>query len=429
MKYRPGPGSIATMASVVVLMGPIPALAQSANSSTAALEPQRSWQSSDAATIRQLQEGLEQRDAVIRDLLRRVQRLERQEAAHEATAPVAAGIKRGAAATKPPPVRTARSDPPTPQDPPTQQNPAPPPPQQGQPTATEPAKPQPGTFEVSEEAAQHALERALVQTGASLLPPGKLEFIPSATYQSEQNAHPAQIALATDGTVLITENVSRSRQIETAGLLRAGLPWNTQIEIGLPFEYKSLTTTSRVLGTGLGEQSTDVVGLGDLTLALTKQVLEEGDVRPGLFLSGVWNSNFGQTKKRVPLGTGFNEFSAGFTAVKRQDPLVFTAGFTYQTSLTHNNVTPGDQYTPAVGVLLAVSPETSLRFAQQVSFVKGIEVGGRGVPGSEQTSGLFTFGLLSILGRGLVMDFSASIGETPDAPDLSLRLAFPIRLN
>jgi hypothetical protein len=169
--------------------------------------------------------------------------------------------------------------------------------------------------------------------------------------------------------------------------------------------------------------------VGDPTFSLTKQVLNEGEWRPGLFLNATWDSNFGQTHKGIPLGSGFNEFRAGLTAVKRQDPLVFTAGFTYQTTMEHNNVEPGDQYIPAVGVLLALSPETSLRFAQQVGFIRQGSINGVPVPGSEQTSGIFTVGLLSILARGVVLDLSASVGETPDAPDLNLRLAFPVRLN
>jgi hypothetical protein len=80
-------------------------------------------------------------------------------------------------------------------------------------------------------------------------------------------------------------------------------------------------------------------------------------------------------------------------------------------------------------MLFAVSPETSLRVAQQLTFVRKANVSDKPVPGSEQTYGIFTFGALSILGRGLVVDFTANVGETRDAPDLLVRLAFPIRLN
>ncbi len=287
----------------------------------------------------------------------------------------------------------------------------------------------PGQFEVSEEDAQRALERALVQTGASLLQPGKFELVPSLTYQFDQTARPSQLALTLAGNVLVTEDVVRATQVEASTLLRMGLPLGFQAEITLPYEYKRRSTASRVQGSGLSDQTSQEVGLGDPTLTFTKQLLYEHEGLPGLFLSGSWDSDFGQTRNGVALGTGFNEFRLGMTAVKRQDPLVFTAGFTWQTALESGNVVPGDQYTPAVGMLFAVSPETSLRFAQQVSFIRGASLNGTAVPGSDQTQAVFTFGLLSILARGLTLDLSTSIGETKDAPDLSVRLAFPIRLN
>jgi hypothetical protein len=117
------------------------------------------------------------------------------------------------------------------------------------------------------------------------------------------------------------------------------------------------------------------------------------------------------------------------TAVKRQDPLVFTAGFTYQNTLENNGYKPGDQYTPSVGLVLAVSPETSLRFSQQISFTRADEFHGRPVPGTQRTIGILSFGLLSILGRGLVVNVTGGVGETHDAPDLFMQVALPIRLN
>jgi hypothetical protein len=150
---------------------------------------------------------------------------------------------------------------------------------------------------------------------------------------------------------------------------------------------------------------------------------------PSLFLSGVWDSNTGQTAKGVALGTGFDELKVGLLATKRQDPLVYTAGFSYQTTLDNHGISPGDVYTPSVGLLFAVSPETSLQFSQQLSFARPLRINHQLIPGSEQFSGVFNVGLLTILGPGLVLNLNAGIGETPDAPNLTLQLAIPIRLN
>ena len=288
----------------------------------------------------------------------------------------------------------------------------------------------PGTFTVSAEAAQHALEIALVQQGAGLLSPWSVEVVPSLVYQHNQAPIvPGQIALSTTGTLLVTGQVIRQDMIQGSGLVRVGLPWDSQVEFSVPYDYKTLMNTSRVLTTGISQQGVNASGFGDPTLTLTKQLMSESEWLPNLFVSGSWDTNLGETYRRLPLGTGFNEFRIGLLASKRQDPLVFTAGFTYQKSLENRGVTPGDQFIPSVGMLFAVSPETSLQLSQQVAFVSGVRQNGLLIPGSDQVSGIFTVGLLSILRPGWVVNLSASIGETPDAPSLTVQLSLPIRLN
>jgi hypothetical protein len=392
---------------------------------------------SEANTFKELQKSLKKRDALIHDLLRRVESLERQAPGRRPVSGKTANPGGNEAA--PLPVASDGNKPPQPaqQPPPRQGVAAPSAPSTGRQVSQAPA-PQaqaqapeaaPGQFAVSPEAAERALERALVQTGALLLPPGTVEVVPSLTYQFQQISRPSQIALSTSGTVLVTEDVLRSTSLQAGGLARVGLPWDAQVEVGAPYAYKNLTTASRALGAGLSEQSTDAVGFGDPVLTLTKQLMKESEWWPSLFASGTWNADLGQGEKGIPLGAGFHEFAAGLVATKRQDPLVFTAGFSYLTALEHNLATPGDQFTPSVGMLLAVSPETSLRAAQQLTFANKLKFNGRLIPGSQQISGVFTFGVLSILAPGLVVDLSAAVGETPDAPNLTIRLGLPIRLN
>ena len=380
---------------------------------------------SNAANIADLQKRIDARDALIRDLLDRVRRLEQLEA--ERDRPRAAVIRTVSDTAGPDvaPVQTPSSDVPRGSYDVAQQGT---PPSEGSGAAAT-AKRGPGQFEVSEEAAQHALERALVQTGASLLPAGTLEFVPSVTYQYNQTSRPDQIALNLNGTIFITDQVAKVTQVRPSALFRMGLPFDLQAEVGIPYDFTQDTNAIRVIGAGLSQQNTSAFGLGDPTLTLTHQLFYEHGAVPSVFVSGTWDSDFGQTKSGIRLGTGFNELSASVTAVKRQDPLVFTAGFTFQKTLDSRNIAPANQYTPTLSMLIAVSPETSLRFTQQVTFAGSTDVNGTSVPGSSQTAGVFTFGLLSILARGLVMDLSASIGETPDASDFGFRLGFPIRLN
>lgn len=362
-----------------------------------------------AARVKELERRLDERDALIRDLQQRVERLERQQSA---SGSATANTQAQAPA---PPQTVARA------------SPGPP----GPPASTQgPPKPGgAGEFTVSEEAAQHALERALVQSGAALLPRGKFEFSPNVIYQYQRLSTPGQLALTTDGQVLITENVLRSVQVQTTALLRMGLPWNAQLEVGVPFNYKDTTLTSRVGGSGLSATGPSVYGVGDPSVSLIKQILVENDLRPGLFANIGWSPDSGQVKQGVPLGRGYGQLGAGFTAVKRQDPLVFQGGFNFLYSGQNNGLRPGAQYITSFGVILAVSPETSLQFGQQLTFYGKDSFNGRGIPGSDRTAGIFTAGILSILGRNRVISMSIGIGETADAPNIVVQLATPIRLN
>jgi hypothetical protein len=370
--------------------------------------------------LQELQRGLKERDALIRELMHRVEVLERKVSAPAANGAVAASQARqpvvkarldGAEARK----QAQKSAPPTQ----TAQQPP-----QGEPPAG------PGSFTVDKEAAERALERALVQTGALLLPPGAAELVPSVAYTRRETATPGQVALLTStNTLVATESISRSNQVEAAATLRLGLPWTSQLELGVPYDYKGNSTTVRALGTGISTQAADVYGFGDPTITLTKQIAHEAEWLPNLFWNVGWDSNFGETRKGIALGTGFNEVRTSIVATKRQDPLVFTSGFEYTKSLEHNNVEPGDQYTPSVGMLFAVSPETSLRLASQVTIADSVKLNNAVIPGSSQVVGVFEFGVLSILGPGIVMNLTADAGLTRDAPDFVFKVAFPIRFD
>jgi hypothetical protein len=382
----------------------------------------------ETALISKLQQEIMQRDALIRSLLSRVERLERHDGISGAANRHVAGnvgqpsVASGVAPSNPEAAAKASEQGAAnlPAEAPEAAT-APPP---------QAAAPAPGQFTVSPEAAEHALERALEQSGALLLQPGKFQLVPSVAYQFQQATEPNRLALTTSGTVLVTQDVLRANQAQAGTLLRAGLPWASQLEIGIPpYVYKSRSTTERVLGTGLSDGITDAFGFGDPTIALTKQVSKEGEWLPNLFLRGAWNADLGQVDKGLPLGMGFNQFSTGLLASKRQDPLVFTAGFTYLTNLEHHGVAPGDQFTPSLGMLFAVSPETSLQLSQQAAFIEGTRLNGATIPGSSSLQATFTAGLLSILAPGIVVQFLGTVGETKDAPDLTLQLAFPINLN
>ncbi len=388
-------------------------------------------------TVESLQKEVEARDAVIRDLLRRVEKLEKQATSQlQPPAPAGKGRKTASASAspavpvvplpQPPPTMTAQAA--SPPDSPSAPSPAPDGAAQSAPAQA--ASQGPGQFEVDKEAAERALERALVQTGALLLPPGVAEAVPSLAYIRRETVRADQIVLTTTGQLLASQDTIKSDEVDAGTLLRVGLPWEMQAEINLPpAVYKKTSTSTQAAGAALSEQTTDATGFGDPTFTLIKGLTHEGEWRPSTFASIGWSADLGQTEHGIPLGNGFNELSATLTAAKRQDPLVFIAGLGYTRIFEKDDVKPGDQYSASGQILFAVSPETSLQFGPKLTFANDTMFRGTRLPGTHQLAGAFSAGMLSILAPGLVLNLTADIGFTHDAPAFDLKLQLPFRFD
>jgi hypothetical protein len=157
---------------------------------------------------------------------------------------------------------------------------------------------------------------------------------------------------------------------------------------------------------------------------------ENGGWWPDLVTRFTWDTNTGQTSDNdVLLGGGFHELRGSLSAVKRQDPLAFVGGVSYETTLEDDNVKPGDELGFNIGTVLAASPETSLRLALGQRFIDEARVDGERINGSDRVVGTATFGASVVLGRGVLLDVAADIGLTDDASDYAARASLPIRFN
>jgi len=387
MPPRSRPAAVALVAAVLVL-GPNAA-------------PARAQASPDARAVEELRRAIEQRDAVIRDLLRRVEQLEGARGIEPGDAPSAPDLPAPAAGP-------AADD----------EEPA-------SPAAEAAPPPAPGQFEVDEDAIDRALERTLVRTGALLLPVGKAEVEPSFTFTRRVTDVP--VFLTVGGTQFLTEQERRRNEFDAELGLRVGLPFDSQLELALPY---TLVDESRVIDAVDQETDDTGHGLGDLRVGLAKTVLREGAWWPDLIARVTWDSDLGEdSDDGVSLGGGTHELSGSLTAVRRQDPLVFVGSVSYQTAFEEDGVDPGDQLGVALGTLLAASPETSLRFFLDQSFVEETEVDGRTIDGSDQVAASLVIGASSVLGAGVFLDVTASVGLTDDAPDYAVAVSLPIRFD
>ena len=346
----------------------------------------------DSPTVEELLKRLEERDAVIKDLARRVDELE-----HRVTSPAvrSSGTVDGHAAAavpvamrpvpKPPapaaPKVAAQAEPQGPQAPADQAPAA----GKGEPSdqPSGQAKPAPGQFTVDEEAAERALERTLVATGALLVPFGQVEVQPTFNYTRREQDVPTSVQIGTSLS-FPTEKVKRNELTGTLNL-RGGLPWDSQLEFGLPYNYAQQEQVLDLTGVTRRTQDRSGSALGDFSVGLAKTVVRESGWRPDLIARVTYDSNTGQKRNNgVPLDGGFNQLIGEVDLLKRQDPLAFVVSGFYQRAFEDNDVKPGDQFGATLGAFLAASPETSLRFQLQQTFADDIKLKDQLINDSDQ---------------------------------------------
>jgi len=305
------------------------------------------------------------------------------------------------------------------------QKPAPPPP----PPAAAPARAAAPTPNASEEAGAadegaRALERALVREGGLVLPNGVREIEPrfQYTYRGTQGLN----VVAINGIGQVALQDVRRDEVEGSLALRAGLPWNLQVEARVPYLWIDQNRATSSAAT----QTEQVSGWGDVELSVAKQLTTAR--RGGLLGSLMWKAPTGRFEiGRLSPGSGFHQLQAALNVVAREDPLVFFLSPSYSWIFKREqngvNVDPGDAIGLKAGTLLAASPETSLRGSVELSRTGRTRIAGAAVPGSDTTVGVLEFGLSKVLSRRTLLDVSFGIGVTPDTPDFRLRIALPIR--
>jgi hypothetical protein len=410
----------------------------------------------DRDTIEGLRRALEQRDAVIDDLLARFEQLTARFEQLERTVALSSGdldrVTAGQARPMPwvgqAPRPEARSPSvaavEAPADRPTAEPPATPeqqsattvqerhdPESAGAPASQDTAQgqaPAPGQVEVAEEAAERALDFTLVQEGALLLPFGRAEFTPSFTYTRRTNDFP--VVVDPGGANLLGEQEVRRNEFEFDAGLLVGLPFDSQLELNLPYNLVNQSVADQVLGTEVDDSSDTGHGLGDFSVGLAKTVLRERNWLPDVILRVNWDTGTGEREDNdVALDGGFQELTGSASLVKRQDPLVFVGGASYEATFEKDDIDPGDTLGFAIGTFLAASPNTSLRVVLNQSFIDEFKFDGQSIDGSDRVQSILTFGASAILGRNVLLDGAVGVGLTDDSPDYSVSISLPIRFS
>lgn len=179
----------------------------------------------------------------------------------------------------------------------------------------------------------------------------------------------------------------------------------------------------------------NIHGFGDIQIGLTHQLLRERGWVPDVLASVNWSANTGKGDPLISngpaIGNGYHSLQAGLTFVKSQDPLVFFGGVNYLANLPTDTpigrVDTGDGVSLRLGTALAASPYTSLRFAVSSIFAGNTSIDGQDAAGSDTRAASFEIGGGTVLGDSTLLDVSATIGITDDAPDFQFAVSLPTR--
>lgn len=284
-----------------------------------------------------------------------------------------------------------------------------------------------GLFEVDEDAAQRALERTLVISGAILVPYGQGEVQPAFNYL--RYSAQGQRLVQSGGTVGLDTLNARTDMIIGSAFFRLGLPFESQLEGYVPYESVSQTFSGQYNGNVDSYASRSVSGFGDYRLGLAKTLLTEQSWWPDIIARITWDTAYGRTPYQLPIGDGFNELQGSITVTKRQDPLVFFGTGSYQSAFSRNGSNPGDILGVTIGTVLGASPETSIRFFLNQNFIANSVIRGVVASGTSFNSSTLNIGASTVLGKGFFMDFTSGVGLTRESPDYSVGASFAYRFD
>lgn len=284
-----------------------------------------------------------------------------------------------------------------------------------------------GRLIVDEIAAERALERTLVQAGALLLPQGAFEITPSIT-MGVSNLDVTTVVDTGSGDELGVLRVDRSSY--SVGLTaRIGLPFDSQLELGIPYRSVTEDTALSVLDGSIGDARQTGRGAGDFIIGVSKTLSRESGSAPDVVGRLTWNTGDGtESDDGVFLGGGFSSLTGSLSFVKRLDPLALFLSLEYQDSGSSGDFEPGNAFGVSFGTGLAVSPGSSLFGSITHRSVSKTKIAGESVADSDLDITAMTLGFSTILRRGTLLNLYSEIGMSDDAPDFALGFSIPLRV-
>ena len=258
------------------------------------------------------------------------------------------------------------------------------------------------------------------------------------------------------------------RNTTTASMtVRRGITNRLELELKVPYVYRSDATVSRELFTGTAVENvfqTSGKAIGDVELAARYQ-LNNGGVDLPYFIGGLrFKTRTGRDPFEVvtdcttrcvgtnatgtglpldlPTGSGFYSIQPSLTWLMPSDPAIFFGNFSYLHNFKRGNVSrtvlsgeqealgeikPGDVVGFNFGMGLALNDKASLSLGYDHSSIGRTYQGGRPVPGSVRTQlGTLLLGFSYRINDKRTISVSVGAGLTRDTPDVSLMARMPL---
>jgi len=256
------------------------------------------------------------------------------------------------------------------------------------------------------------------------------------------------------------------RNSTTASMtVRRGITNRLELELKVPYVYRSDATVSREIFTGTAQENvfeTSGKSIGDVELAGRYQ-LNHGGVDMPYFVGGlrlktrtgrdpfevvtdcttrcVGNASGTGLPLDLPTGSGFYSLQPSITWLLPSDPAVFFGNFSYLHNFKRSNVyrtvlsgqqealgeiKPGDVFGFNFGMGLALNEKASLSLGYDHSSIARTYQAGQPVPGSVRTQlGTLLLGFSYRLNDQRTLNVSVGAGLTRDTPDVSLMARVP----
>lgn len=258
------------------------------------------------------------------------------------------------------------------------------------------------------------------------------------------------------------------RNTFTAALTgRYGINSRTEIEMRVPYVYRSDSTVSREIFTGTSVErvfETSGRAIGDVEMALRRQLNDGGADKP-FYVAGLriksrtgrdpfevvtdcsqrcvgQNASGTGLPLTLPTGSGFYAVQPSLTWLFPSDPAIFFGSVSYLHNFKRKNVTrrilngeseelgtvaPGAVIGANFGIGLALNEKASLSLGYDHQSVARTRQNGQAVPGSVRTQlGTLLMGFTYRFNEKRSVNISVGAGLTRDTPDVSLSIRMPM---